>query len=112
MPRTYSVETVVGRDRLDARHRGEDGFDSLEPPVELTEVLDRRRFGVRLFNSRRERSTNVLVIAAVTTVRKPIPKNITSTARNRPPTVVGTLSPYPTVVVVWTAHQSPSPSDG
>ena len=27
-------------------------------------------------------------------------------------TFVGTLSPYPTVVTVWTAHHSPDPRDG
>ena len=43
---------------------------------------------------------NELVIAAVTTVRKPIPKSITSTARSCPLTVVGTSSPYLTVVTV------------
>ena len=36
---------------------------------------------------------NELVIAAVTTVRKPIPKSITSTAVNCPAKFVGTLSP-------------------
>jgi hypothetical protein len=61
--------------------------------------------------SRRERETNVLVIAAVMIVRKPIPNSMTSAATNRPATVVGTWSPYPTVVVVWTAHQSPDPID-
>ena len=54
----------------------------------------------------------VLVIAAVITVRKPIPNSITSVARSRPAAVVGTWSPYPTVVVVWTAHQSPDPIEG
>jgi hypothetical protein len=60
----------------------------------------------------RERDTNVLVIAAVMTVRKPIPSSMTSAARSCPETVVGTSSPYPTVVTVWTAHQSPDPRDG
>ena len=62
--------------------------------------------------SSRERATNVLVIAAVMTVRKPIPNSITAAATSRPATDSGTLSPYPTVVVVWTAHQSPDPIDG
>jgi len=54
----------------------------------------------------------VLVIEAVITVRKPIPNSITAAAMSRPVTDSGTLSPYPTVVVVWTAHQSPDPIDG
>src|SRR6185503_3970140 len=57
----------------------------------------------------RGRDTKVLVIAAVITVRKPIPRSMTSAARSCPETFVGTLSPYPTVVTVWTAHQSPDP---
>ena len=59
-----------------------------------------------------ERATKVLVIAAVMTVRKPIPNSITNAATSRPGTFSGTLSPYPTVVVVWIAHQSPEPIDG
>ena len=54
----------------------------------------------------------MLVIAAVMTVRKPIPNSITTAATSRPAADSGTLSPYPTVVVVWTAHQSPDPIDG
>ena len=54
----------------------------------------------------------MLVIAAVMTVRKPIPKSMTSTATSRPARVVGTVSPYPTVVTVCAAHQSPNPTDG
>ena len=46
------------------------------------------------------------------TVRKPIPTSITSAATSFPATLVGTWSPYPTVVTVWTAHQSPDPIDG
>src|SRR5512132_3565626 len=38
--------------------------------------------------------------------------NITNTAMSRPARLVGTLSPYPTVVTVWAAHQSPVPIDG
>jgi len=60
----------------------------------------------------RGRDTNVLVIAAVITVRKPIPSNITSAARSCPETFDGTLSPYPTVVTVWTAHHRPDPRVG
>src|SRR6185436_12318345 len=63
-------------------------------------------------DARPERDMNVLVIAAVMTVRKPIPRSMTSAARSCPATVVGTWSPYPTVVTVWTPHQSPDPSDG
>ena len=43
--------------------------------------------------SPRERETNVLVIAAVMTVRNPIPTSMTSTAAIRPARVIGTLSP-------------------
>ena len=46
------------------------------------------------------------------TVRKPIPSSITSAARSCPETFVGTVSPYPTVVTVWTAHHRPDPMDG
>ena len=42
------------------------------------------------------------------TPTKEIPVIIRRTARNRPSVVVGYLSPYPTVVTVVTAHQSPS----
>ena len=52
------------------------------------------------------------MIAAVMTVRKPIPNSITNAATSRPADDSGTLSPYPTVVVVWIAHQSPDPIDG
>src|SRR4051794_9399134 len=62
--------------------------------------------------SRRERDTKPLVMAAVMTVRKPIPTSITSAATSLPASVAGTWSPYPTVVTVWTAHQSPDPIDG
>jgi hypothetical protein len=62
--------------------------------------------------SLRERDTKVLVIDAVMTVRNPIPKSMTSTAMSRPGSVIGTLSPYPTVVTVWAAHQSPDAIDG
>ncbi len=62
--------------------------------------------------SRLKRDTNVLVMVAVMTVRKPIPTNMTSAATSRPATVAGTWSPYPTVVTVWTDHQSPDPTDG
>ena len=45
-------------------------------------------------------------------VRKATPKSMTSAATSRPVRFVGTSSPYPTVVTVWTAHQSPDPIDG
>ena len=68
--------------------------------------------GLRSPKHSAKRATKVLVIAAVITVRKPIPNSITKAATSRPATSSGTLSPYPTVVVVWTAHQSPEPIDG
>ncbi len=46
------------------------------------------------------------------TVRKPIPTIITSAATRRPVSLVGTRSPYPTVVTVWMAHHSPAPMLG
>ena len=69
------------------------GLDALEPAVEPMDLLRRRILRVRRFCSRLERATNVLVIAAVMTVRMPIPKSITTAAMARPTNVVGTLSP-------------------
>ena len=82
------------------------GFDSFEPAVELTNLLRRRSLGTRGV-PRRARDTKVLVIEAVMIVRKATPKSMTSAAMSRPVRFVGTLSPYPTVVTVWTPHQSP-----
>ena len=45
--------------------------------------------------SRRERDTKVLVMAAVMTVRKPIPTSITSAATSRPATLVWNVVPVP-----------------
>ena len=52
------------------------------------------------------------MIDAVMTVRKATPRSMTSTATSCPARFVGTLSPYPTVVTVWAAHQSPEPIEG
>jgi len=43
--------------------------------------------------SRRERSTNELVIEAVTTVRNATPRSMTNTATSCPAKLVGTSSP-------------------
>src|ERR1700704_2288712 len=51
-------------------------------------------------------------MAAGMTVREPIPTSMARAATTRPATVFGTWSPYPTVVTVCTAHQSPDPIDG
>jgi hypothetical protein len=44
----------------------------------------------------------------VSTATKPIPTTITTSAITRPSRVTGHVSPYPTVVTVTTAHQTPS----
>jgi hypothetical protein len=69
------------------------GLDALEALVEAAKLLRRRSFGLPRVCSRRERATNVLVIDAVMTVRKPIPNIMTTAAMDRPANVVGTLSP-------------------
>ncbi len=43
------------------------------------------------------------------TVRKPMPVIITTVPTSRPSVLVGTRSPYPTVVTVCTAHHRPWP---
>ena len=61
---------------------------------------------------RRLLSTSDAVTAAVTTARKPIPASITTVAMNRPTDCFGVTSPYPTVVTVCSANQSPLPIVG
>ena len=54
------------------------------------------------------RATNRSAAAPISIVRNPIPTSITAIASTRPSVVVGNWSPYPTVVIVVTAHQIPS----
>ena len=91
---------------------GQRGLDSRQSLVDLTQLLRGRKVGAEGVASRLERATKVLVIAAVITVKKPIPSSISATASERPANDTGTLSPYPTVVTVCAAHQSPDPIDG
>jgi hypothetical protein len=58
------------------------------------------------------RATKTDATTPENTVRKPMPEIITTTAINRPPTDVGTASPYPTVVAVCAAHQRARPTVG
>ena len=58
---------------------------------------------------RRAASISVAVTAAVITVRNAMPLIITNAPITRPVPLLGTTSPYPTVVTVCSDHHSPSP---
>jgi hypothetical protein len=58
---------------------------------------------------RRAASIRDAVTAAMITVRKAMPLIITNAPITRPVPLLGTTSPYPTVVTVCRAHHSPSP---
>ena len=54
-------------------------------------------------------STKLAAIEAVTTARNPTPTTMTTEPIRRPSLLVGTKSPYPTVVTVCSAHQTETP---
>ena len=61
-------------------------------------------------SSARTSPTMTVAMVAVTKARAAIPTSISAAPTMRPVAVAGTRSPYPTVVIVVIAHQSPSPT--
>jgi len=89
-PRELSCD---GAATADAVQRG---FRSVRVAAsDLPKLFRCRSGGVEGVCPPRERDTNVLVMAAVMTVRKPIPTSMTSDATSLPATVAGTLVAVP-----------------
>jgi hypothetical protein len=61
--------------------------------------------------SMRPRWITTLVTAAVRKARNEMARTMSKPPTICPTTVVGTMSPYPTVVTVWSAHQNADPKE-